>query len=151
MLLCVCNFLSRSFPCPSDTDTKQRQSLLTAQPNSRETSRPKARTCNAKTHSVNQVVSDVEHLSKTHPHAQRYTSVHVDAVPPQLSSHPPRSARPSRISKKNRLAMHDAAPRSEMQPAHAGSKSGKEKGWGGEYSTVKGVSTANLQTCGKKT
>lgn len=79
-----------------------------------------------KTHLVNQVVSDVEHPLKTHSCAQGERTCAQPSSP--LSSHPPRLAQPTGISKKNRLARHDAAPGSETQPTPAGSKSGRDEG-----------------------
>lgn len=57
--------------------------------------------------------------------------------PPPVSSHPPRLAQPSGISKKNRLAMHDAALGSETQPTPAGSESGRDEEKGKERMRVK--------------
>lgn len=87
-----------------------------------------------KTHLVNQVVSDVEHPLKTHSCAQRYTSTHVctPLLPPIIIPTSKAIAQPTGISKKNRLARHDAALGSETQPTPAGSESGRdeEKGEG---------------------
>ena len=57
---------------------------------------------------VNQVVSDVGHPLKTHLCARGERTCEQPSSP--LSSHPPRLAQPTGISKKNRLARHDAAP-----------------------------------------
>lgn len=80
---------------------------------------------------VNQAVSDVEHPLKTHSCAHGY-SAHVRSLFSPLSSHPPRLAQPTGISKKNRLARHDAAPGSGTQPTPAGSESGRDEEKGNE-------------------
>lgn len=79
------------------------------------------------------------------------------SLPSPLSSHPPRLAQPTGISKKNRLARHDAALGSETQPTPVGRKSGRDEEKGKEREcerkkkeAVKGVSLAHLQMCGKK-
>lgn len=83
-------------------------------------------------------------MRRAHAHEQSFSP---------LSSHPPRLAQPTGISKKNRLARHDAALGSERQPAPAGSESGVDEGKGKENAREKkkrekGVSVAHLVTCG---
>lgn len=63
---------------------------------------------------------DVQHLLNT-----------VNSCP-HYHPHPPWLAQPTGISKKNRLARHDAALGSETQPTPAGSESGTDEEKGGE-------------------
>lgn len=142
----------------SDFSTNKRQSVWTviARSDSREPIRLKRAPkglVKPKTHLVNWVVSDIEHPLNKDSCVQGSRTCAQPFSP--LSSHPPRLAQPTGISKKNSLARHDAALGSERQPTPAGSESGVDEGKGEENEREKkkrekGVSVAHLVTCGKK-
>ena len=61
------------------------------------------------------------------------------SLPPHYHPHRPRLAQPTGISKKNRLARHDAALGSETRPTPAGSESGRDEEKGKERENVREI------------